>query len=126
MVGRVMASRISHVSRGISADSAFGKRMDRLSNRIFGEVVRPTDVRSMKVVRVLTADPLDQREDKGVGYFPNQPMFHYLTKMLRLHGLYQDDHVIWRQIQDEQKSARGKVVSPPIGQGKRAQLRGKK
>ncbi|TMS40047.1 hypothetical protein L596_006478 [Steinernema carpocapsae] len=125
MAGRLMASRIGHVGRGISADTAYGKRMDRLSNRIFGEVVRPTDVKSMKVVRVLAAEPLDQQEAKSVGYFPNQPMFHYLTKMLRLHGLYMDDHVVWRQVQDELKTIRGKVVNPVIGQGKRAQLRKK-
>lgn len=26
-------------------------------------------------------------------------MFHYLTKMLRFHGLYFDEHVIWREVQ---------------------------
>ncbi|MFH4981446.1 hypothetical protein AB6A40_008155 [Gnathostoma spinigerum] len=46
--------------------------------------------------------------------------------MLRLHGLFFDDHVVWRQVQDELKTLRGKVVRPPIGQGKRALLRGKK
>uniref|UniRef100_A0A1I7ZI51 Small ribosomal subunit protein mS33 n=1 Tax=Steinernema glaseri TaxID=37863 RepID=A0A1I7ZI51_9BILA len=126
MAGRLMASRIGHVGRGISEATAYGKRMDRLSNRIFGEVVRPTDVKSHKVIRVMSAEPLEQREDKSVGYFPNLPMFHYLTKMLRLHGLFFDDHVVFRQLQDELKIMRGKVVRPAIGQGKRAQLRGKK
>ncbi|KAK0413096.1 hypothetical protein QR680_006594 [Steinernema hermaphroditum] len=126
MAGRLMASRIGHIGRGISEASPYGKRMDRLSNRIFGEVVRQTDIKSHKVIRVMSAEPLEQREDKGVGYFPNQPMFHYLTKMLRLHGLFFDSHVVFRQLQDELKIMRGKVVRPAIGQGKRALLRGKK
>uniref|UniRef100_A0A7E4UMR2 Small ribosomal subunit protein mS33 n=1 Tax=Panagrellus redivivus TaxID=6233 RepID=A0A7E4UMR2_PANRE len=115
-----------HASRGIAQQTAYGKRIDRLSNRIFGEVTRPTDLRSHKVVRVMSQEPLEQREDKSVSYFPNQPMFHYLTKMLRFHGLFFDDHVVWRRVQDELKVLRGKVVRPVIGQGKRAQLRGGK
>lgn len=126
MSGPVIASRIARTARGLSQPTAYGKRVDRLSNRIFGEVVRPTDVRSHKVVRVMSAEPLEQREDKSVNYFPNVPMFHYLTKMLRFHGLFFDDHVIWRRVQDELKVLRGKVVHPVIGQGKRAQLRGGK
>ncbi|VDM30640.1 unnamed protein product [Toxocara canis] len=96
---RVMGSRIAHVGRGISQPTPYGKRMDRLANRIFNEVVRPTDAKSMKVVRVMSAEPLEQRDDKSVGYFPNQPMFHYLAKMLRFHGLFFDDHVVFRQVQ---------------------------
>ncbi|KAH7725556.1 Protein MRPS-33 [Aphelenchoides avenae] len=120
-----MASRIAHTSRGLNSATAYGKRMERLSNRIFGEVVRPTNPRSMKVVRVMAAEPYEQMPEKRVDYFPNTPMFHYLTKMLYLHGLFFDQHVVWRKIQDELKTLRGKV-RPEIGQGKRAQLRAKK
>lgn len=93
-----------------------------------------------KVVRVMSMEPYEQRENLSPKYYPNLPMFHYLTKMLRLHGLFFDDHVVFRdvsslieisknlmfQVQDTLKVMRGKVVRPPIGQGKRAQLRGKK
>uniref|UniRef100_A0AC34QGP0 Small ribosomal subunit protein mS33 n=1 Tax=Panagrolaimus sp. JU765 TaxID=591449 RepID=A0AC34QGP0_9BILA len=123
MSGPQISSRISHTLRGLAQQTAYGKRVDRLSNRIFGEVIRPTDERSKKVVRIMSEEPLEQREDKSVNYFPNLPMFHYLTKMLRFHGLFFDDHVVWRQVQDELKILRGKVVHPVIGQGKRAQLR---
>lgn len=127
MSGPQIPSRISHTLRGLAQQTAYGKRVDRLSNRIFGEVIRPTDERSRKVVRIMSQEPLEQREDKSVNYFPNLPMFHYLTKMLRFHGLFFDDHVVWRQVQNELKILRGKVVYPVIGQGKRAQLRsGKK
>ena len=73
----------------------------------------------------MAAEPLEQQEARSVAYFPNLPMFHYLTKMLRFHGLFFDDHVIWRKVQDELKVLRGKVVRPVIGQGKRALLRKK-
>uniref|UniRef100_A0A0N4ZR91 Small ribosomal subunit protein mS33 n=1 Tax=Parastrongyloides trichosuri TaxID=131310 RepID=A0A0N4ZR91_PARTI len=125
MSGKTMASRIVTVGRGITNTTPYGKRMERLSNRIFGEVTRPTDTKSMKVVRIMSSEPLEQQEQKSLSYYPNLPMFHYLTKLLRLHGLFFDQHVVWRQLQDELKIARGKVVKPVIGQGKRAQLRGK-
>ncbi|CAJ0572151.1 unnamed protein product, partial [Mesorhabditis spiculigera] len=126
MGSRLMASRIQQAYRGISQPTAYGKRMDRLSNRIFGEVVTTTDSKSMKVIRVMSAEPIEQKDQLKPEYYPNLPMFHYLTKMLRFHGLYFDDHVVWRQVQDELKVLRGKVVRPPIGQGKRAQIRGSK
>lgn len=96
-----MASRIDHVSRGLNTGTGYGKRMTRLSNRIFTEVTRPTDIKSIKVVQVMADEPVEQREDKGVGYYPNLPMFHYLTKMLSLHGLYMDDHMMFRKLQVE-------------------------
>ncbi|KAI6213184.1 28S ribosomal protein S33, mitochondrial [Aphelenchoides besseyi] len=126
MSGRIMASRISNAARGVDPNSMYGKRLDRLSNRIFNEVIRPTNSKSMKVIRVMQAEPLEQRDDKHVDYYPNLPMFHYLTKMLRYHGLFFDEHVVWRQVQNELKILRGKVVFPVIGQGKRAQLKNKK
>jgi hypothetical protein len=73
----------------------------------------------------MSAEPLEQMTFKHMNYYPNLPMFHYLTKLLRLHGLFFDEHVVWRQVQDQLKVLRGKVIYPPIGQGKRAQLRNK-
>lgn len=71
----------------------------------------------------MAAEPLEQRADKNVDYYPNLPMFHYLTKLLRLHGLFFDEHVVWREVQDNLKILRGKVVNPKPGEGKRALLR---
>ncbi|KAE9421801.1 hypothetical protein Angca_003071, partial [Angiostrongylus cantonensis] len=123
---RLAPSRIIHAGRGIGNLTPYGKRIDRLSRRIFGEVVRTTDNKSMKVVRIMAAEPYETNEQLSVKYYPNLPMFHYLTKMLRFHGLFFDDHVVFRQVQDELKIIRGKVVRPPIGEGKRALLRGSK
>lgn len=74
----------------------------------------------------MSAEPLEQQEQKSVSYYPNLPMFHYLSKLLYLHGLFFDEHVVWRKYQDELKLLRAKVVKPVIGEGKRAQLRSKK
>uniref|UniRef100_A0AC35UDP4 28S ribosomal protein S33, mitochondrial n=1 Tax=Rhabditophanes sp. KR3021 TaxID=114890 RepID=A0AC35UDP4_9BILA len=126
MSGKTMVSRIAQFGRGLNQPTPYGKRVERLSNRIFGEVTTPTDIKSQKVVRLMAAEPLEQQEQKSIQYYPNLPMFHYLTKMLRFHGLLFDQHVVWRQVQDELKIARGKIVRPVIGQGKRAQLRGNK
>uniref|UniRef100_A0A0K0DE89 Small ribosomal subunit protein mS33 n=1 Tax=Angiostrongylus cantonensis TaxID=6313 RepID=A0A0K0DE89_ANGCA len=125
-MSRLAPSRIIHAGRGIGNLTPYGKRIDRLSRRIFGEVVRTTDNKSMKVVRIMAAEPYETNEQLSVKYYPNLPMFHYLTKMLRFHGLFFDDHVVFRQVQDELKIIRGKVVRPPIGEGKRALLRGSK
>ncbi|VDM64616.1 unnamed protein product [Angiostrongylus costaricensis] len=93
-MSRLAPSRIIHAGRGIGNLTPYGKRMDRLSRRIFGEVVRATDNKSMKVIRIMAAEPYETKEQLSV--------------------------------QDELKIIRGKVVRPPIGEGKRALLRGSK
>ncbi|CAK5079243.1 unnamed protein product [Meloidogyne enterolobii] len=52
-------------------------------------------------------------------------MFHYLTKMLKLHGVYFDEHVVWREVQNEIRLAKGKIVHPKIGEGKQKAKREK-
>lgn len=137
MTGRVIASRIGHLTRGLNNQTPYGQRMERLSNRIFNEVVfqifyilefkflqviRPTNASSRKTVRVMAAEPLEQRADKHIDYYPNLPMFHYLTKLLRLHGVFFDEHVVWREVQNNLKVLRGKVVNPKPGMFLRLRL----
>uniref|UniRef100_A0A914VYW8 Small ribosomal subunit protein mS33 n=1 Tax=Plectus sambesii TaxID=2011161 RepID=A0A914VYW8_9BILA len=119
-------SKVVNIGRGIRQATSYGKRMERLSNRIFGEVVRPTDSRSMKIVRMFSKEPYEQDDWRSVSYFPNQPMFHYLTKLLRMHGIYRDEHQDFRDEQNRLKTIAGKVIRPVIGEGKRAKLRGGK
>ncbi|KAK6039450.1 DNA 3'-phosphatase [Cooperia oncophora] len=45
----------------------------------------------------MSAEPDETKEQLSVKYYPNLPMFHYLTKMLRFHGLLFDEHVVFRQ-----------------------------
>uniref|UniRef100_A0A915CU23 Major sperm protein n=1 Tax=Ditylenchus dipsaci TaxID=166011 RepID=A0A915CU23_9BILA len=72
-------------------------------------VTRKTNVVSMKVVDTMSQEPWEQREDKSIAYFPNQPMFHYLTKMLSLHGVFLEEHVLWAQVQDQLRTKEGKL-----------------
>uniref|UniRef100_A0A915D800 Small ribosomal subunit protein mS33 n=1 Tax=Ditylenchus dipsaci TaxID=166011 RepID=A0A915D800_9BILA len=126
MAGRYVASRIALNTRGLNSNTGYGKRMTFMSNKIFGEVTRKTNVVSMKVVDTMSQEPWEQREDKSIAYFSNQPMFHYLTKMLSLHGVFLEEHVLWAQVQDQLRTKEGKVVYPPPGSGKRAQLKAAK
>lgn len=123
---KTMLSRINLATRGINCETEYGRHMNDLSRRIFTEPQRTTESKNLKVVRVMSEEPLEQQSFKAIDYYPNQPMFHYLTKMLRFHGLCFDEHIVWREVQNRLKSARGKMLYPPIGQGKRAQLRGEK
>jgi small subunit ribosomal protein S33 len=104
-----------------AALSGYAKRMDRLSRRIFGDVVRSTDDRSVKVVRLFGRLPMEQNEWYAT-YYPPHPMLHYLTKMLRLHGLYRDEHHDFQQEMVRLATLRGKGP-PKIGEGKKAKLR---
>ncbi|KAL7075240.1 hypothetical protein ACQ4LE_005657 [Meloidogyne hapla] len=118
--------KIPKPSRVLDDDSEHGKRMIRLSNKIFGEVTRPTDKKSMRIVNEIMAnEPWEQQEVYSPEYYPNLPMFHYLTKMLKLHGLYFDEHVVWREVQNEIRLAKGKIVHPKIGEGKQKAKREK-
>ncbi|EFO28400.1 28S ribosomal protein S33 [Loa loa] len=123
---KTMLSRINLAARGINCKTEYGRHMHDLSRRIFTEPQRTTASKNLKVVRIMSEEPLEQQSFKTIDYYPNQPMFHYLTKMLRFHGLYFDEHVEWREVQNRLKLARGKMLYPPIGQGKRAQLRSEK
>ncbi|CAK5018150.1 unnamed protein product [Meloidogyne enterolobii] len=113
-------------SRILDVDSKYGKRMQRLSNKIFGEVTRPTDIKSIRVANeIMKNEPWEQQEVYSPEYYPNLPMFHYLTKMLKLHGVYFDEHVVWREVQNEIRLAKGKIVHPKIGEGKQKAKREK-
>lgn len=79
----------------------------------------------------------EQQAKLSEKYYPNTPMLHYLVKMLKLHGLYFDEHLVWREVQvkcDGQKEvyflmqknyfqneiriSKGKIIYPLIGAGK--------
>ena len=67
--------------------SNYAKRMARLSARIFGEVVRPTNQKSMKVVKMFAAKPIEKRPEL-VEYYPKHPEINSLMRNLRKLGLF--------------------------------------
>lgn len=71
----------------MSALSNYALRMARLSARIFGEVVRPTDNKSMKVVKLFSEQPLAKQKEV-YDYYPPHNTYFALMKKLRFFGLY--------------------------------------
>jgi len=67
--------------------SNYAKHMAQLSARIFGEVVRPTDRKSMKVVELFSCIPHDKNPDI-VEYYPRHVELTSLMKRLRFLGLF--------------------------------------
>ena len=67
--------------------SNYAKHMAQLSARIFGEVVRPTDRPSMKVVKMFAQKPL-HKDWEIVEYYPRHVELTYLMRGLRFLGLY--------------------------------------
>ena len=67
--------------------SNYAKRMLRLSARIFGEVARPTNEKSMKVVRLFSEKPVEQNREI-TDYYPRHVELDSLMKRLRYLGLF--------------------------------------
>lgn len=85
----------------------YARRMKRLSNRIFGEVVRPTNSKSMKVVKLFSVEPWNQRKDIK-DYYPRHVETGWLMKKLRDYGLYRDEHVDFQEEMARMRLLRGK------------------
>lgn len=67
--------------------SNYAKRMAFLSARIFGEVARPTNQRSMKVVRMFEEQPLNKNPEI-TNWYPHHVEMTSLMWTLRQYGLY--------------------------------------
>lgn len=95
----------------------YARRMLRLSNRIFGEVSRPTNSKSMKVVQLFSEKPIDQRKEIH-GYYPRHVETGKLMMMLRHYGLFRDEHQDFKEEMDRMRALRGKA--PPERKKKEA------
>lgn len=100
------------------SNSEYALRMSRLSARIFGEVARPTDSKSMKVVNMFSEQPLAKRKET-YDWYPNHNTYFALMGTLRFLGLYRDEHQDFKDEQRRLKKLRGKE-KPKKGEGKRA------
>lgn len=98
--------------------SNYARRMNRLSNRIFGEVVRPTNSKSMKVVKLFSERPL-QTNPEIVDYYPRHPETHLFMLKLREYGLFRDEHQDFKEEMIRLRELRGKIKTKK-GEGKRA------
>lgn len=91
--------------------SNYARRMQHLSNRIFGEVVRPTSSKSMKVVKMFSENPLNLREDI-VNYYPRHVETGKLIMKLREYGLFRDEHQDFKEEYKRLDELRGKGKPP--------------
>ncbi|XP_050687903.1 28S ribosomal protein S33, mitochondrial-like [Eriocheir sinensis] len=119
-----MASRLPAVSglynyaRLATNTTSYNKRMTRLSNNIFGEVVRPTSKTSLRVVNMFSQKPLDLRPEI-TDYYPRHYETHNLMMTLRKYGLYRDEHQDFKEEMVRLRKLRGKG-KPKKGEGKRS------
>lgn len=105
-------------AREMSSLSEYALRMTRLSARLFGEVARPTDSKSMKVVKLFSEQPLAKRKET-YDWYPDHNTYYALMGTLRFLGLYRDEHQDFMDEQKRLKKLRGKG-KPKKGEGKRA------
>lgn len=84
----------------------YARRMNYLSNRIFGEVARTTNSKSMKVVKMFSAIP-NHKNDYYVNYYPRHVETGYLMKHLRSYGLFRDEHEDFREEMIRLRALRG-------------------
>lgn len=66
---KAMLSRINFAIRGINCETEYGRHMNDLSRRIFSEPQRTTESKNLKVVRVMSEEPLEQQPFKAVSFF---------------------------------------------------------
>ncbi|XP_022179768.1 28S ribosomal protein S33, mitochondrial [Myzus persicae] len=92
----------------VNANTNYANRMKMLSNRIFGEVVRPTNEKSMRVVKMFSEEPLYKKENV-INYYPRHIETGLLMKKLREYGLYRDEHQDFIEEMRRLKALRGKV-----------------
>ncbi|XP_038134567.1 28S ribosomal protein S33, mitochondrial [Cyprinodon tularosa] len=102
----------------MSALTSYAVRMARLSSRIFGEVVRPTDTKSMKVVQLFQEPPLARRKEV-YEWYPHHKVYYAMTQKLRFMGLFRDEHEDFKEEMRRLRKLRGKGT-PKKGEGKRA------
>lgn len=86
----------------------YSRRMTRLSNRIFGEVPRTTNSKSMKVVKLFSEEPIHLRKDI-YAYYPRHHEIGAIMKKLRYYGLFRDEHADFQEEMDRMRALRGKV-----------------
>lgn len=79
----------------MAALSSYAMRVARLSAQIFGDVVCPTDSKSMKVVKLFQETPLAKRAEVS-GWYPQHKVYYAMTQKLRFMGLFR----YWSNIEE--------------------------
>ncbi|CAG0895922.1 unnamed protein product [Darwinula stevensoni] len=112
-----MGSQFYKYSELARKGTTYARRMDRLSKRIFGEVVRPTNPTSFRVVDRLARRP-DDLNPQIVRYYPRHEETGKIMLLLRDYGLFRDEHEDFQEEMVRLRILRGKG-KPRKGEGKR-------
>ncbi|XP_019880755.1 28S ribosomal protein S33, mitochondrial [Aethina tumida] len=107
-----MSNYTSYIKLGQLA-TEYSKRMTRLSNRIFGEVARPTNSKSMKVVKMFSEEPVNLRREV-YAYYPRHIETGKLMMKLRHYGLYRDEHADFKDEMARMRELRGKAKAKRV------------
>lgn len=102
---------LSKYAKIVNSGSEYSQRMKHLSNRIFGEVTRPTTSQSMKVIQLFSEEPLYLRRDV-IKYYPRHVETGKLMRNLREFGLFRDEHQDFRDEMNRLRELRGKGPRP--------------
>lgn len=103
-----MATNYVKYTQLIKNTTNYARRMNRLSNRIFGEVAIPTNDKSMKVVEMFSARPLHSNQEV-VHYYPRHVETAALMMKLREYGLFRDEHHDFKDEMKRLRELRGKI-----------------
>lgn len=102
---------VTKYAKIVNAGTEYSRRMKHLSNRIFGEVTRPTTSQSMKVVQMFSEEPLYLQNDV-INYYPRHVEMGKIMMNLREYGLYRDEHADFREEIKRLRALRGKGPPP--------------
>ncbi|KAI5698959.1 28S ribosomal protein S33, mitochondrial [Diaphorina citri] len=93
----------------IQLTTNYAKRMAILSNRIFGEVPVPRDVKTMnRVVKRFSVLP-GYKDPAIIRYYPRHIETGLLMRSLRDYGLYRDEHADFTEEMRRLRALRGKI-----------------
>ncbi|CAG5120079.1 unnamed protein product [Candidula unifasciata] len=98
--------------------SEYARRMAYLSSRIFGELMKGTHAKQVKVVTNFSVQPR-HKNNFYVNYYPPYMKIELALQNLRYHGLYRDEHQDFKEEMIRLRALRGKM-KPKKGEGKRA------
>ncbi|KAK3927874.1 28S ribosomal protein S33, mitochondrial [Frankliniella fusca] len=88
--------------------TVYAQKMNLLSNRIFGEVTRPTSFHMLKIADRLSVLPVHKDPDT-IDYYHRLPESYYLFVFLRNYGLFRDEHADFKDEMKRLRKLRGKI-----------------
>ncbi|CAH1392291.1 unnamed protein product [Nezara viridula] len=101
---------MSRYTELMKLQTKYSMRMNYLKNKIFGEVTRPTNSKSMKVVKLMSEQPIQKNPEKTDAYYPRYEQLNVLMDHLRNYGLFRDEHKDFQEEMRRLRALRGKRI----------------